>query len=46
MFHRILNFLMLQEEMQSEVEGRKLPTSGNAQSHQSFFPNLLPEEEI
>jgi hypothetical protein len=46
MFHRILNFLMLQEEMQSEAEQRKLPTTGGVQSHQSFFPNLLPEEEI
>jgi hypothetical protein len=32
--------------MQSEAENRKLPTTGNATSHQSFFPNLLPEEEI
>lgn len=46
MFHRILNFLMLQEEMTQEAESRKMPASGNTQSHQSFFPNLLPEEEI
>jgi len=32
--------------MQAEVEAGKLPNNIQTSASQSFFPNLLPEEEI
>ena len=55
MFHQIMYFLVLQEEMTQDAEtfclssGSK-STNNVSQNHQTrtstFFPSLLPEEEI
>ena len=55
MFHQIMHFLVLQEEMTQDAEtfclssGSK-STNNVSQNHQmrtsTFFPSLLPEEEI
>ena len=53
MFHQIMYFLVLQEEMTADAEtfcsGPQQPT-GVSQTNplraSNFFPSLLPEEEI
>ena len=52
MFHQIMYFLVLQEEMTADAEtfatsGGNLQASQNSVCQTSnFFPPLLPEEEI
>ena len=55
MFHQIMHFLVLQEEMTQDAETFCLSSGSKSannvsQNHQTrtstFFPSLLPEEEI